>query len=357
MIVYAFTIAATVLLSCLWSALDNKCGGHWRGGFCSHVCFVISIAIPSIVSGLRYGVGTDYFATYTYDYLFYGNYGFTREEPLNDALFWFCHLISNDAQIYFFVTSVFFVAAIFVVIRFGSPYPALSVLLFFITYKYFAAMNAVRQFVAISFLMIALLFWLKSSRRYLFYPFVAIATLFHYSSLVFLVVPILSRIKLSVKSAVVLCAAPVVVLFAARPLIDYFALNVFGWGRYLDGGYTEFGASLAYTAANLAVLIFSLVVCGKKDDADYSLLVSLQAVGVGLCLSGNLIPLVGRILHVFFFSQILLIPKSLSFLSDKSTRMLCCLGIILLFSLWSCYGLISQNWDDVLPYRSAISGV
>lgn len=149
------------------------------------LCFLF-LFFPAAV---RYGIGTDYFAYV--DIFETIDFKTTTLEPgyvFLNVLISFCGL---DVQWVFVITS----CIIYGLICFGLPkknyvyYITLFVLLF-----YLRSYNIVRQAIAVSFLLLACVYYAKNKK--LFYLGICIASVFHYSAILVFLVGIIKQVKI-----------------------------------------------------------------------------------------------------------------------------------------------------------------
>ena len=121
------------------------------------IAYILSGLSFFIISAIRYDVGTDYFFRYVPDYIKMGQ-GINVEslEIGYKIIVWICLLITKDYAIIFGVTSAIIIGLTFYTIYKESPYPALSVLIYFGAGFFFHSLNLMRQYLAISVLLFAL---------------------------------------------------------------------------------------------------------------------------------------------------------------------------------------------------------
>lgn len=107
-----------------------------------------------IVSAIRYDVGTDYLNRYVGDFI-----KIARGQEVNNLelgyklLVQVCLFFSKDYVLLFSITSAIIVACTFYTIYKESPYPILSVVIYFLTGFFFHSLNIMREYVAISILL------------------------------------------------------------------------------------------------------------------------------------------------------------------------------------------------------------
>ena len=140
-----------------------------------------------VVSAIRYDVGTDYFYTYAPHYIKVGQGIDIPNLELGYMLIVrICLLITKDYAIIFAVTSAIIVGLTFYTIYKESPYPFLSVLIYFLAGYFFYSLNMMRQFLAVSVLLFSYKYLVD--KRYIeFFLGGIVAFLLHSSSLIFVI--------------------------------------------------------------------------------------------------------------------------------------------------------------------------
>lgn len=149
MIVYIVMLIITIFFA--YFAVKNKQN--------KRVYFVFSFlaSMPFvIVSAIRYDVGNDFLNRYSQAFTHIANGGYVSTYEygfylLNKA----CTLITHNPQIIFIVTTLIINLIIFYLIFKYSDNPILSILIYFFGAFFFESMNGVRQYVAMSLLLLA----------------------------------------------------------------------------------------------------------------------------------------------------------------------------------------------------------
>ena len=193
MIVYFLSLLFTIILCFLYIktkgervTLDNK--------RLSSLFAVLSIVPLTLVSGLRYGVGADFFTYKTYFDAIAGNgtyFGVETERGyylLNKIVAFF----TNNSVYLFITVSAIIISFFFSRIFEASVEPVMSVFLFVTLGFYFYAMNGQRQFIAI-----AICFWatryIEKEQFWRYLLCIVAAMLFHFSAFIMLFVYFLRK--------------------------------------------------------------------------------------------------------------------------------------------------------------------
>lgn len=160
------------------------------------IVFYLFMILFTVISAIRYNVGTDYKITYVkyfnvlksggnfhYEFLFlYLNKIIIFFNGNYKLLFAICSLVTIPSFFRFIYRNV------------EKKYWFLSILLFIISTIYFATMNVIRQYMAIAILLYGYDF-LKQNKNFKYLTTVVIAMLFHTSAIIAILIPILNFIN------------------------------------------------------------------------------------------------------------------------------------------------------------------
>lgn len=314
--------------------------------------FVLAALPLVLVSGLRYGVGTDYFNTYyTGFYRLLSGYLFDQFEIgyylLNRAVQFF----TDNVFVLFFITSLVVVGFTFAAFRRMSPNVVFSILLFLITRYYFISMNGVRQLMACAVFAYALSFAIKRELKpYLVFTIVAIS--FHYSAVILLPTYWLMNVSLPPRRAVLLLA-----VFAVGGGLGYTLLS-----RILPAsskwGYTLFNTGVAGILFTVGTILLNLFILGvyylpyreHKDEFQYRCFLYLQVVAVAFTLLLPWIPAVERVYWCFSYPMMISFPVMASYIKPKALGVAASAILIAVFSAYCIYDIGVLNDHEVLPY-------
>ena len=313
----------------------------------------VMAAIPLVlVSGLRYGVGTDYFNTYyTGFYRLLNNNFFDQFEVGYLALNKLIQVFTSNVFVLFFVTSLIVVGFTFAAFRKMSSSPVFSILLFLITRYYFISMNGVRQLMACAVFAYAL--WYAIDRDLKWYLiFSALAISFHYSALILLPTYWLMEIHMEPKATAILLA-----IFGIGGGLGYQILirllpATSKWGYTLN---TNTVAGLLFTIGTILLNIFILIVYylpyrEHEDESMYRCFLTLQVLATGVSLLLPWIPAVERAYWCFSYPIIVSFPVMASYIKPRALGAAASLVLIAVFSGYAIYDIGVLNDHEVLPY-------
>ena len=154
------------------------------------------------------------------------------------------------------------------------------------------ALSALRQMIAISFIMFAFRY-IEEKKILKFILLTLIATLFHSTAIVFLIAYPLYRIKLKIRTLFVMVIGMVMVVPMARPIVEFILPRI--GANELYYGYLQSEKSLSFSGTIISILILLFCVVFILKD-------SKSAKYHGLC-NFAMVSIFFRLLSVFFFAE------------------------------------------------------
>ena len=259
MLFYFSLILILLFLTGLISAKENDGRGlSWA--------FILLI----IIGCIRFDVGSDYSVYYRIiDETIIG--GLIEMEPF--SLFIASIAIKLDTpSLFFVITSLIAYTLSFLAIRKNSVSPAVS-LIVYVGIFYLISLSIVRQAVAMGFCLYAYKF-IKEKSFFKYLICIVVATLFHYSALICLVIyPIYHILKFWHVCLVLIC------LFAFRGVMFSVMMNYGIYGDYLSKLNDLSGGSLTRIFYILLFLSFPILI-KKKFTTEEKKLLSIILVGI-----------------------------------------------------------------------------
>jgi len=177
----------------------------------------LAIILLAAVAGLRWGVGTDYFAYYNgYERDKQSFFTALREmdEPGIKGLAWLTSQIHDDALLYMFAASALTIGLMLWTTSKYTTAVTMSFLLFIFVGAWHGSFNGVRQYLACAVIFAGHRF-IVQRRPVLYALIVAVATAFHISALAMLVLYFVPPKKLNTWMVLLLAAAAVAALYAS----------------------------------------------------------------------------------------------------------------------------------------------
>lgn len=300
-----------------------------------------------LISGIRYGVGQDYF--YTYVPIFekvlrgdtqnvWGDIGYIY---LNK----FVQLFTDHYSGIFILTSFLFIFFVFKTIYTESDNKPLSTFLLVSMGYYFCSMNGIRQMLATSILMYSIKH-IKENNLLRFLICLLFASLIHLSAVIFIIVYLL-RNKNVGKNTIVFS---VVFVFATSGIISKLLLYIVGltkYSWYLDSSYNAERVGFIMIIINILILIFALIFNRDRKNDIY---IKLQWLAVLSTAFIGKIPVANRIQWIFGLPSIILIPNVLKDFNSKKQRIFISSIIIIVYFIYFLYTIGVKNSNNVLPY-------
>lgn len=381
MIVYICATLASCLLAWFGSRRERK----WP--------WFVAAALPlTIVSAIRWDVGTDFYFTYfpSFRAMECSDLGGTKDlvreimGPLFERLKGgpihsvpalyknYIHVLAKQEwgfrQLMAFMswsglgfrglvvfTSLLVGACVFTAIFRQSRNPVLAIFLYVATSNYFLGLNIIRQYVAIGFALVAVEFIVRQ-KPVPFLACIAAGMLFHGSVVLILPCYLLGRFALGPAIGAALVVLALAGSFVAEPAALW-TLPKIGLGRYCRyfgprSPWAKDGFEWFFFAINLCFMAFGAWYWKRVAPKSRYFVVwyGMTVIGtVFLALSGAL-PLMKRINFYFAAPQFLLLPEVLASESRPTLRRVLTYLIILAFSLEATVAVWVYNKNEVLPY-------
>lgn len=312
--------------------------------------FITSLPLL-LISALRYGIGTDYFSYIMLFNVYYKNGQRGSIEPLFYLLNRIFFMLRLNAECVISVCAIITICLVFYYIYKESIDIPMSVFLFFGMNFYFASFNGVRQLLACSILLISIIA-LQENRFKTFLILVLIATGFHYTSIIFLVVILFVKIEITPKRVLFLSCVFLFLLYFFNDIIINL-ISLTNYEKYLisDGEGFSIQAILG-----LIIQITILCFCSYcyVDEKKYRFYYGIQMLSVWCLLLGTYISYADRIKWIFSIPSIVLIPLAVENFKRLENRRIVKIIIVILFIIYVqiIVGLMGSH--GVIPYRSLI---
>lgn len=323
------------------------------------ICSFLPFALNCMLRGQ---VGTDWLIYDAY-YAEISNGGRRFSEPLFNLLNRILYMISNNSLLLFAVVGFITLALFFAGMYQQSAMVTYSILLFFLSGKYFASLNQIRQMLAMSLFFFAFKY-IRERKMIRYFLFILAACLIHTSAVVYIPLYFLYGIRCSTKrlfkAALVYCVCLPVIILMAPVLVK---LTRFSW--YLDSRFSQNFDIIGFT---LSLIIFGLLLfllrrqemqaegtTGENaEDLRYAgFLTMISMITCLVYFLTNAVPQVTRIAECYSVIQILSLPYLAKGEKDARIRIAvlvftaAVLGCKLLYNVYSTHW-----WYGVLPYHT-----
>lgn len=221
-----------------------------------------------------------------------------------------------------------------------SKMPELSFLAFFSLNFYFFNFIALKNSVAFAFLMLAMDSYIEEKNKKTIL-YIILATLFHYTALIFLVALIIKKVKFGYKNFIFLIGILLITIFMKNTIFNYI-FSIIDSGRYsVYSNRTETINLLMFTI-NILILSFSKLITNDNYVKQNSKLFNLLWIGTMFSIFTVLLAEFSRISMYFSVSSIILIPNTLKQIEKKNIRIFMCF-IIEVFMIIYCFYSVIPN--------------
>lgn len=254
----------------------------------------------------------------------------------------FSHIFPN-AQFLFVITGAFFAFAVCRYIYINSKDPELSFVMFICLGLYTFMAQGLRQSIAMSICLFAIEFCKK--RKFLpFILLVLLATTFHTSSIVFMLVYFLYGFTLGIRTGILSIGVSGCLLALSGPIVSMGKMisEIEYEGTIESGGYVA-------VAIYVIILVVSFLLAGeKRKDKNYSFFVYMTMLGfVFYLMRYTGVDIAERISWYFMFGQLIALPNALSRFDKAVSFVIKSIIIVLCIALFA-YRL---NGDGLVAYR------
>ena len=324
----------------------------------SDIKIFLSMIPPFAVSALRYGIGTDYFWTYVPLFQLLKNGG---ESETFEIIFYSAVKglvkITDNYQWLFVITSFIFCYFVFKAIYYESEKINYSVLLFYITTVFFISMNNIRQSLASALILYGLRF-LKEDNIKKYIAVIIIASLVHQSMIVALIFIFVKKINIKKEVLLILSIFFYVFrnnIFQILRLIiiripkfeKYFVFNVFTS--------KTIPTSIIIINIMLVIIAFGIEMSntGISKEFYFVLFKWNQLIILTCCMLDGLVPAAYRILNIFTFLQVILVPNTIECIEKKKYKNYIYIIVMGIFSIY-CIRAVLSGADGIWPYHSIL---
>lgn len=322
--------------------------------------------IWGIITGLvcfKGSVGTDY---YSYQYMFENPSSIDANyvEPL--FLLWMkvIFIFTSSFPIFWMVTGFLNISLKFYVIRYLSPFVSVSVLIYLVGLFFERDFDGIRQGLSIGLCYLACVLYLQGKKWYIYIGIIVCAIFFHYTSFLFLFVPLLVRIRLTEKWMYILLGIGLLCVLLEVDLLELI-FTLVGYDNFLYNKLCSYLQSEEYSEAvgfnvglifRIIVLIsfFKLKPLMHLPEKSYYLLLNGFFLAILISLLFNNVNILShRLAYGFREFQIFIIPYLiLAFKGQRNrllmTAVLCLYSLILLHRLLTTsYAMDSYYYETV----------
>lgn len=267
--------------------------------------------------------------------------------------------ISKEESVLFIITS-FFLQFFFVRFMYlNSKKLWLSIFLFVTFQYYFFFVSAIRQGIAQVICLLAYDYLRKDKLKY-FFGYVLLAFTFHYSALVFVILPFLKNIKFTLKKVFLIGLITIVVFVLLNPFLQFILPSISYGTDYLEqtegvsDDFSRLGA--VFMALMSFVIVLFAIIFDYHKLANKSLSVKYELWCAILCLIIGVLAIKFGILirftYYFGLISVIMIPNIISTISNKKIRNLMTSSwLIITFINIFVILYFRPEWFNFYPYK------
>lgn len=235
----------------------------------------------------------------------------------------------------------------------NSDNPLVSIVIFMGIEFFTLSFTALRQMIAISIILNSYGF-IKKNKPIKFILMVLLASLFHKTALMFLIVYALKYISINKKTIIAGFSILLIIQLIGFNAIVYIINNIYPY--YIPDNLAFTTNGMFQAAVILFYLIMGLYLYFKQTDEEDKKKLDLLYIIIFLAFSiqsfTNRIPMIGRLMWYFYIFIIILLPNQISKVKNQTIQKIAYAMVIILCLLQ--YILFSMNMYNVLPYEFLI---
>lgn len=336
------------LISMIGAYIYSKCSNRNRVRVRIKNINIIGFSLPKVMSSflmffplfipaaLRYGIGTDYFATYVplFMKIASGKTGF------NEAGFtWFVFKLSNitsNYQWFFVITSFLTISLIIETIKAQSANYVTSILLFILGTYYFYSYSGIRQALATAIFIYGLRF-VEEKKPIKYGICILLATTVHLIAIIYAPIYFFSMIKRHTKIRIGVIGILYLLKVSLGPIIRSLILSTpYAW--YIGSKFDTGESGILLLLMNIGTLALGLLFC-DDEDAKGNLYINIHTVGLVVSLYASMIPVALRINYLFFFINFISVPYFLSRIKKNIKRLITTVTLLayLVFCVYTAF--------------------
>ncbi|MGX7164019.1 EpsG family protein [Enterococcus massiliensis] len=267
----------------------------------------------------------------------------------------FIQFFSDNSQALFIVSAAIICLGYALFINKFSDTVWVSVYLFFMLRYFDLSMNVLRQSLAMVILFFGFNLLIKEKKIRYFVLTVLLASLFHKTALIFLVLIFLNKIKFRKRYVLFLFSSTVLGLLFFNPIFNT-VLKIFPtYTYYINSSYMDGTARLATffnIAVNLVILLF-LYINKFENNRINNLMFNTFIFGLAITVISLRFSLLDRVGDFFTIYAIILIPNSLDYMKRfKQSKLFWTYILLICFFIYYLVIVVYRpDWNRVYPYE------
>ena len=274
-------------------------------------------------------------------------FAYSEKDPVFYVLLSLLGKVTDNYSVLFAIVAALFTITVWVYIYKYSDDPVLSVIVLLAFNLYQFSLTGMRQTIAISFVVLAIMA-VHEEKKIIPYIWVLIASLFHSSALVCLIIPILSKIRLSTV-AIRIAAIPLVICFVFRNSIAGILVELVS-----ERGYGIDLSTSGYTMMLVAFILFLMAALFVEEyayfDEKYHISYMLLIVAVFFETLVTAQNIFFRIAFYFLIVLITVVPNVAERAINDNSRKILKVGLYVVLSVQYLFYTVGSC--NVLPYTT-----
>ena len=315
---------------------------------------IVLTMIPLLlISVFRYGVGSDYFE---YERLFneINATDTNRYEFLFSLLNRFIYKLGMPFHGFIVIAALIFVILVILAIHRDSPYIALSIFLLFSMSFFFQSLNIVRQMVGCAICLYSIKY-IEEKKIIKYVTCMVLAFGFHSTSIIFIPVYFLFKIKLDLKKAIPILGFIFLIQGRITDIVNNYAMGNINYAGYIDNlSGTASSSGYISLTINIMIYVFAYLVLEQNVIRERGYL-NIQLAAVALSMMNGKIPLLNRLRFFYTLPGIILIPIAINKIKSRLTRIIAMVAISVLFFAYCLYIEGYMNQSASYPYYTILN--
>ena len=314
-------------------------------------CFWIFIQL-TLIMGLRWGIGTDYFSYKShYSKIIQEGIFYSEFEPGFNLLNLFSHKIGMEFQGVIILSSIISVGCVAYAVYHCSDSPCLSIILYLTFGFYYAAMNQIRAYIAVSISLAGINFLIKQKKiKYIIS--ILLASFFHVTALCMLPFLLVIRLRWRTRQFIISVFLAITSLFFVDTVIQFGIKLYPKYGNYIGSVYDK-----GYGIQSLCLVILGLILILAyrkqllKWNKNTIIFENFALYGFLIGLFQLKLMMMDRFVAYFTAPVYILgLPLITKCYTEKKKKILVSLVLFFLGILY-CTFILIRNWNGVVPYR------
>ena len=274
-------------------------------------------------------------------------FAYSEKDPVFYVLLSLLGKVTDNYSVFFAIVAALFTITVWVYIYKYSDDPVLSVIVLLAFNLYQFSLTGMRQTIAMSFVVLAIMA-VHEEKKIIPYIWVLIASLFHLSALMCLIIPILCKIRLSTV-AIRIAAIPLVICFVFRNSIAGILV-----GLVSERGYGIDLSTSGYTMMLVIFILFFMAALFVEEyayfDEKYHISYMLLIVAVFFETLVTAQNIFFRIAFYFLIVLITVVPNVAERAINENSRKILKAGLYVVLSVQYLFYTVGSC--NVLPYTT-----